>query len=515
MNEISLKKWIESQSEFHHFEIDESISELKIKCESAEFSDSLFTQLFDELKNLPSRDVFNLEIKDGSEIREFSSAKEADLTYLQRIYAETIRFGGIFLVELKINKFCKNGYLSVYFIESLNDYFGKRHSLNIIRELSSYFLEGINFVVYSQVLQFGSRMIFFSQAGASPIYCDHSKRKKIIEKFKDSCSFLGYENFSSGLLPGDFYLEEDSKFKNINNFFDEAFLYLSFAFIANQAEVRLIDENKYALLVKMHGYKAIDFEVSLNVNNRVAFDILYKIYDWIYQGDLGNSVEKIGLVRNLISLHSSESNEIMVNDILWKAIKSNYKVYLKDNVEVYLEAKSKIAEVLTASVERTQQLVEGVISSIRTAIGVLITFLLTVVIVNGFKDIGEALKIFSISYLLIVIIIALCAAYWVSYSIKDAKNRFEDASNNIRSIINSTYKNVLLPAEIREATEMVKLDNLAYLNKYTKEYKEFWYKFLLFFCGLYFIGTLIYLNRYCLLSFIKAAFAYVFGAAGS
>lgn len=512
MNDISIRRWVDNRESFHNFVIDEKISTLKITCVSESFSDSLFSELFLELEKLPTRDSFHLEIKEGSENREFSSVAESNLVDLQRIYAETIGYGEKFSIVLEVRKSCVDGYLSVYFIEALDSYFGQRDVLSIIKEFSIYFLEGIHFVVFSPVVRYGSRMIFFAQPGASPIYCDHRKRQKIIEKFKDACSFLGYDNFSSKLMPGDFYVEEDTEFKNIKSFFDTAFLYLSFAFIGNQSEVKELDKNKYSLLVKIHGYKAIDFEVSVLLGKRVSAEILYKIYDWVYQGDTGNSVEKIGLVRNLISLHSSESNEIVINDILWKAIKSNYKVYLQENVEVYLEAKSKIAEVLTSSVEKTQDLVEGVISSIRAAIGVLITFLLTVVLINGFKDIGEALKIFSIPYLIIVILISACAWYWVSYSTEDAKNRFDDASKNIENIITSSYKNVLLPAEIKEAVDVVGSDNLEYLKKYIGKYKKFWCNFLFMFCGLYLLGTVIYLNRYKLFSLLKSIVAYLIGA---
>lgn len=515
MRDVNLKDWFLKYKSSFQFKIEEKITLLRVQIifSSKEVASSLLSDLFIELVNLPPRDVFRLEVIEGVDSgRDFRANDASSLEELQRLCEETIDYDEKFEILLEIKKRCVDGYLSVYFIEDLDNYFLQRNTLNIIRELSLCFKDGIHFVVFSPVKQYGSKTIFFAQSNAAPIYVDHRKRVKIISKFKDSSAFLGYEDYASKLIPADFYADFEEEFSNIKKFFDRAFLLLAFAFISNQSEIKKIDDNEYCFLAKIHGYKAIDFDVCKHNGVNISLPVLYKLYDWAYQSDAGNAVEKIGLVRNLISLHASENEDIVIDDVLWQAVKSNYKVYLQENVEVYLEAKSKIAEVLSASVERTQELVEGVISSIRAAIGVLITFLLTVVLINGFKDIGEALKTFSIPYLIIVILIASCALYWVNYSTKDARSRFDDASKNIENIITSSYKNVLLPTEIKEAVDMVRSDNLVYLEKYIRKYKKFWRNFLLMFCSLYLIGTVIYLNRYDLFSLLKSIVAYLIGA---
>lgn len=515
MNDINLKAWVDKYKSSHQLEIDEKISALKIRINfsSSDRSNYLFADLFNELSKIPSRDSFSLEITKGvDDGKVFLTADASNQAELLECLQNTINLSEPFELLLAVDKKCVHGFLSVYFIEELNEYFLERDTLNLIRELSFKFKEGIHFVVFSPINQFGSKTIFFAQSNAAPIYVDHRKRLKIISKFKDASSFLGYEDYAAKLLPADFYTEGETEFLNIKNFFDKAFFILSFAFISNQSEIKKITDNKYSFLTKIHGYKALDFDACSYSGERISLQILYKIYDWIYQSDAGNSVEKIGLVRNLISLHASENENVVVDDILWQAIKSNYKVYLQENVELYLEAKSKIAEVLTGSLEKTQEIVESVVGSIRAAIGVLVTFLLTVVLINGFKDIGEALKTFSIPYFIIVVIISVCAWYWVRYSIKDAKSRFIYSSDNIESIILSSYKNILLPSEILETTTKVRENNISYLDAYTKKYQIFWNKFLILFCSVYFLGTLIYLNRQPLWAWIKSTCTLLFGA---
>lgn len=516
MNDVNLKAWFDKYKSSHQFKIDEKISALKIRItfSSSDRSDYLFADLFDELSKIPSRDSFSLEITKGvDDGKVFLTADASNQAELLECLQNTINLDEPFEVLLVVDKKCVNGFLSVYFIEELDEYFLCRNVLNIIRELSVYIKDGIHFVVFSPLKRYGSKTIYFSPPppDGAPIYINHLKRSKIINIFKDSASFLGYEDFASKLLPVDFYTDEDIDFLGIKSFFDKAFLILSFAFLANQSEVKKIDENTYCFFAKIHGYKAIDIDIFECDEGKISFPVLYKIYDWVYQSEAGNPVEKIGLVRNLVSLHTSEKEEVVIDDVLWQAIKSNYKVYLKENVELYLDAKGKIADALTSSVEKTQDLVEGVIGSIRAAIGVLVTFLLTVVLINGFKDIGEALKTFSIPYFIIVLLISICAFYWVRYSTEDARNRFEDSSKNIKDIIISSYKNVLLPKEIEDATDKVSADNLVYLNKYIDKYNKFWRNFLLVFCGLYFLGTLVYLNRYDIFRLMKSILASLLG----
>lgn len=515
MNDVNLKAWVDKYKSSHQFKIDEKISALKIRItfSSSDRGNYLFADLFNELSKIPSRDSFSLEITKGvDDGKVFLQAAASYQAELLECLQSTINLDAPFEVLLVVDKECANGFLSVYFIEKIDEYFLERDALNLIRELSLKFKEGIHFVVFSPIKQFGSKTIFFAPANAAPIYVDHRKRLKIISKFKDSSSFLGYEDYAAKLLPADFYTEDETAFLNIKNFFDKAFFLLSFAFISNQSEIKKENDNQYYFLTKIHGYKALAFDACSYYGGRISAQILYKIYDWIYQSDAGNSVEKIGLVRNLISLHASDSEEIVVDDVLWQAVKSNYKVYLQENVEVYLEAKSKIAEVLTASVEKTQEIVEGVVGSIRAAIGVLVTFLLTVVLINAFKDLEKAEKIFSTSYLIIVFIISICTWLWIYYSIKDAKSRFEYASENIENIILSSYKNILLPSEITESTSEVKNKNIKYLDEYMGKYKRYFKCFILLFLGLYSIGFLIFSE----LSFFKglgsSIFAFLFGS---
>ncbi len=517
MNHVNLKGFVENYKSSHQFEIDEKISVFKliIKPASSNSAKSLFEDLLKELDKIPSRDTFRLEIQDGVDSgREFRVNTREVFEEILNSYESTKKLGGSFELLLEIKKKYANGFLSVYFIEELDKYFSQRHTINIIKELSAYIADGLHFVVFSPLKRCGSKTIYFSSPPpeGAPIYIDRIKRLKAINIFKDSSSFLGYEEFSSKLLPSDFYADGNIDFPNIKYFFDKAFVILSFAFLSNQSEVQKKADNNYRLTVKIHGYKALDFDAFSCKQQQICLLTLFKIYEWVYQSDSGNPVEKIGLVRNLISLHTSEKDEVVIDDILWQAIKSNYKVYLKENVEVYLEAKSKIAEVLTASVEKTQELVEGVVGSIRAAIGVLVTFLLTVVLINGFKEIGEVEKIFSTSYLFIVFIISFFTWIWICFSIKDAKNRFLYSSENIENIILTSYKNILLPSEIKEATSQVREKNIKYIEEYTDRYKKYWEYFLLFFFGVYFLGYLFYSESSFIKEWMESLYSFLFGA---
>lgn len=506
MSKLNLKRLFDDYSERVRLKIEEKISILKINISINEYNiaNEFIPLLLLELSKLKSRDEFRLEIISGIESGKVYLAKDLNTSEeIQSFCYDTLQLNEEFSLLLEITKNCKDGYLSVFFIESLDEYFSKRRTFDLIRELSLKIKEGIHFTVFSPTKRFGSKTIFFGEENEAPIYIDDLKRKKIISKFKESTSFFGYDDYATDLLPSDFYVDEDFNIPNINKFFNDAFLILCLSFLCNHSEIKKTNSEDYNFFTKINGYKTISIETTSKFADKISNPVLYKIYDWAYQSDTGNTLEKIGLIRNLISLHATEHDEIVIDEILWQAVKSNFKVYLQENVEVYLETKTKISEALKESIEKTQQIVEGVVNTIQNSIGVLITFLFSVVLINGFKDIENASAIFSKPYLIIVLIITACSWYWIRFSVSDAKKRLLYTLDNVDEIILSSYRNILLPSEINESTSKVKLKNLEYLENSTRKYMTFWRNFLIILNITYLIGTFFYENSEIIIKWIE------------
>jgi len=64
---------------------------------------------------------------------------------------------------------------------------------------------------------------------------------------------------------------------------------------------------------------------------------LREIFDWVYTD--GNYTDKIGLARNLISIHLKNDNLLTLDEGTIHSLESGYDIYLKDNVKQYIEIK--------------------------------------------------------------------------------------------------------------------------------------------------------------------------------
>jgi len=492
MTNICLVDWFEKYRDDVELNIEEKLSFVNIYISSKAFVNGVFEELFAQLMLLPNRDSFRLNIAQGSENREFSSVLADSLIDLISIYRETINLDEFFEVIVKIDKRCKDGFWSVYFPQSLDQYFGTQSKISILKELNDNYREGINFCVFSNITRFGSRLIFFATSGqAGPINSSIEDRLKIIGKFNDNCAFSKHGEFFCRLAPSDFYSKGVTNLYNIKEFFEYSFILFSISFLANNSDIRNKD-NLEILVSKIYGYKTIEILLDTEGLKNIKVEYLYKLYEWIYLDASGSAVEKFGLVRNLISLHAGDSNGPAIDDVLWSAVRSNYKIYLQENVQLYIEAKGKISDVLTASIERTQSVLDGYVASVRAAISILCVFLLTVVLVNGFKDAADPKKIFSLLYFFVVLFVAVCSAFWIRFVSKDAEEQFNDIDINVGQLLKTSYQKVLLPSEIEDSLTESGGRNKDFLMKYLNKYKKFGNRFLVLFVLIYFLGVLIF-----------------------
>uniref|UniRef100_UPI000D46ECA8 hypothetical protein n=1 Tax=Aeromonas sp. HMWF015 TaxID=2056851 RepID=UPI000D46ECA8 len=230
---------------------------------------------------------------------------------------------------------------------------------------------------------------------------------------------------------------------------------------------------------------------SLFSHDKDMCSILYKIYDWSYEG--GNCSDKIGLVRNVLSIHLDDNNKIKIDNEAWQAIQSNYQIYLKENIQSYLEIKNKIGEFVIESSSRTYTMANEILSSFKNSIFVFITFILTVVVVNGLKDTGEK-SIFSDAYFAIVIILCIVSLIWREMTKRAVLKQFESASSTVKEILQLNYSKVLMQDEINQCIDPVVSTNRTYLEEQVKQYSEWWLGIILIF-GLTYGAANIYFEH--------------------
>lgn len=454
-------------------EIRETIEHLNINFSStSKVTPEFITKFIDELKTISNRDQFELFLVISGNNEKITDTSKQSLTLLLTHINENDLFDE-FEIELIVRKTIINSTLSIYFIDSFFNGLISSPPENVLISLSRNIDKYISFEVFSTIQEFYSRgMLFFpSGIAINNVFTPPKKRQSQLEMSRDNCGALVQ---SINLLPSDFYLEVESEIDEINDFFYKLSSVLSLSFISNSLSFAVNE----CICYKMNGYKTVlcdNFAIDELVKNG---KLLYKIYSWIYEG--GNSVDKLGLVRNVLSIHLDSNGKIRFDNEAWEAIQSNYQVYLKDNIQSYLEIKNKIGEFIIDATTKTYSMADELLESLKNNVLVLLTFILTVVLVNGLKDNGSA-TVFSNSYLLVVIILSLVSAFWLIMSRTETMNRFDSTSETIKDILKLNYDKVIMEGEINSIVDPIISKNRAYLASQLSRYTYWWSGLLILF----------------------------------
>lgn len=307
-------------------------------------------------------------------------------------------------IKLHIKKDVTNNKISIYSIEHYSDFIEKTSLNDFLASMAEIFNEHLYFEVFSDTPSFGSKTITFQsvnapcQAQPNLGSTDASNRRGKTLLFKENCLASRLPFSLANLTPSDFYLEKSTLPPSIENKFRAACSTLALTFLANSTECTTDGLFSY----KFYGYKTVDYEKVDPDYLAKNFELIHQIYEWAYEG--GNGSDKLGLVRNIVSIHLDTHGKPRLDKQLKDAIWSNYQIYLKGNIQSYLEIKNKIGELLVDFIGRTSLISDDLLTSLKSNVAIIVTFLLTVVVVNGLKDNGESV-IFSNIYLGVVLII--------------------------------------------------------------------------------------------------------------
>jgi hypothetical protein len=424
--------------------------------------------ILDSLALLPTRDRFALTVEisgDARMIGELTKRNEIS-EHIDNFYedGEAIEF------RIEILKEVAEQRISVYSPTAFGAYLESTPLADALTALSKRFEDHLTFECYSGTPGKGSMTLSFVEAGKVIPVASTSLawRQRTLTLLQDNV--FGTSNIGT-LVPQDFAISQPIGLDALDAFMARAGATLSAMFMSNFSDLRG-DQLSY----RITGYKPLAGTVdhlSDLVDDTGTFQ---RIADWAY-GAEGNS-DKVGLARNVISLCVQRLEEVPDHPEIWDAIQSNYQIYLKENIATYLEVRNKLAELLAESTHKTHSLVEGLLDSIRNGVLVIMTFLLTVVVINGLKDTGVQV-IFSIEYLAIAVALLVLSSLAIWASCRDARSRFEQSATATVDLLKRMYAHVMIAAELDEQVEPTIKGNRTYIRRQAKKYQIFWFVFAL------------------------------------
>ncbi|MEX5493447.1 hypothetical protein ABFV51_09600 [Pseudomonas asgharzadehiana] len=423
--------------------------------------------------------------EDSRGITDFSEASHARVNELFELNDEddTCRM----TVELIVHKAVQNQRLSLYAPDLLGAYLENTPTLQVLNVLAGRMDGALIFECMASIAGASSSSISFQCAADMQANTGDQQqvmnRKSVFEIFQDNC----FSRTLPGIfVPQDFNLTTATGVTGIDNFFQKARTLVSAIFIASSAELDDRDHLEYRIC----GYKTIVGAEPL-ADLADASDMLYKMVTWAY-GDGGNT-DKIGLARNVLSLYITGLQDLSNHPEILHAIHSNYQIYLKENVESYLEVKGKITDILVDAVKKTHDLVDSFIDSLKNGIFVLLTFVLTVVVVNGLKDTNTS-AIFSSTYIWVVVILCLLMSIWVFSARSSTLSQFDRAFDSIEELLKRNYHGVLQLAEVDNALNPVRISNRNYLRIQSTHYVRVWLLIVVLLIAGFVVGNVLFVQ---------------------
>lgn len=302
---------------------------------------------------------------------------------------------------------------------------------------------------------------------------DFDREKYITQR--DKVSYFK-NNKSITLIPVDFSFNDEAPVE-YRNYFNKLKAILLTIFLADSSEI----EGDF-LSYRLKGYKLISDKVNINDIDFKSLEELYNIFLWSYND--GNFIDKIGLARNIVTIHSGENSIFSVEEGTLNSLSSGYDLYLKDNVKQYIDIKNKLSEFIVAQSDKSIEITKNMYAGLKLTLWTLITFFMVNFISKIFKLDNSTLffsdQAFAISIVFIVIsfIYLLISWFEVNSDIKNMEERF--------NLIEQRYKDLLNGKDLEKA---LKKDAVfSQQSKWIKE-KRCMYTFFWCFINLIFFIT--------------------------
>nr|WP_288466616.1 hypothetical protein [uncultured Pseudomonas sp.] len=446
------------------FIISENISRFHAEIIQPEKMETAYEQIFYELERVPPRDNFELTLELDGNSQTITSFNTQSLKAIKQHYQDNGDEYESGTISLKISKNLEHQKLSIYDLASFSDYLSEHSFTKNLEAIATKFEESISFVVFEMIEDFGSKTIVFKSHYKESISTDTTARKKKIALFKENTIS---HRLPTKFIPEDFELTSStSATPAIEGFFRTANLVFSLAYISNTAEILDCERVKF----KFNGYKTFTTAAIKAESLEEDAEVAFKIYSWIYDG--GNCSDKLGLARNILTLNTIDE-KINLTASTWQTIQSNYEIYLKENINQYLSIKRDLLESINDFCKKSLDIVDSFANSFQTNTIAFITFIITVVAVNGLKDSGTE-QIFSIEYLIISILICLTSLAWLAISIRDTRSRLDYFTGQISSSTESAYRNIINQDELSRTLTPAIDATKAHANGRIKKFTFLW-----------------------------------------
>lgn len=337
-------------------------------------------------------------------------------------------------VNINIKKNTEDKRISIFNIDTfLRDFIGNSliNNLKFFHFRFSY-NSNIIFVNYDNDYMFNTNSMVMIN-NDKDVTINTIDRDELLDRCNSVSNFVN--NIEYSLLPNDFSIITT----NMNNEFIERLkkikIIFSLLYIADYSAID--DEN---IKLKLNGYRNKDYLIKIKDFNYLdKYEEFYKIYEWIFQD--ANECDKVALTRNVISMYCKYTDILDIDEKTFLAIKSNYNIYLKENVDKYIELKKELTSFIMNTSNQINDIIGNFIDNFEKNIVAFITFILGTIIANIVSD-TPLNNIFTKDIITIILVILLGSLFYLLITIIETYYRFSSYKKNYDDLKES-YRDIL------------------------------------------------------------------------
>lgn len=336
--------------------------------------------------------------------------------------------------------------LSIYFIKNFIEFMGSLSFIEFIKNIEEQIDEKV-IIFYNPEFEsslFLTQTIIFSNKVENN-YDEVISQELRTERKKMAASLCHWELDFNFLLPEDLYpLIEDKFVEQLIEIFKKSSLLYSSMFFFDYLNLK----NNF-LTYKLNGYRTFNEKINVTSLNQItishsSYKLMYEIYQWAYKG--GNTSDKVSIARNIISLNfNSKSLELI--QTVFNAIRSNYKIYERQNVKQYIEVRNKLSEILVDLQGKIDKIVSDFVNDYKKNIITLISFFISIIVIKvvskgdfigGFTN---EILILSYSFLLISVGLLLYSRWEFDKRVLMFNKHYNQLQNRYKDLLSEKELN--------------------------------------------------------------------------
>ncbi|HBJ2623443.1 TPA: hypothetical protein LA827_003245 [Clostridium botulinum] len=369
--------------------------------------------------------------------------------YTEILKLHDVEFNCKCSLKIAIRKRTENNILSIYCFDSFYKYISSINCVSILKLLSKYKYYYFEVIDRSLTLNCYTNMFYFYTKGFSINHSfDKDISKEILNIRIQNCSYANRSvlNFE----PNNFKLQGNYSLE-LYNFFQKFIIIFSLISIFDISEIK---NNKIEL--SLCGKAVQNFVIDYMSSENKYLIVYYEIFNWIY--DKENVIDKLLIVRNVLMVNLYGKTTLEIPDSILSTIKSNFKIYIQDNYEQYVNSKTTAITTLLDIQKRISELSNNLTDNFFKNITMICTFIFTIIIVNPIND-GKFTDIFTKDITLISSALILLSIIFLIYTLCDIKSK----KNNLYLLqenINTIYNDILST----ETLDEIVTNNEYYIN---------------------------------------------------